>query len=141
MSSPPMKLTFFGLLILLAAGCSRQSEQPLIQGPLRWLEVKTGENSREGGGSFNVPIHGKLYPDYLLVTYSPGAEEEHTEVFPANRLWKVDFGIRKVDVGSGGKPAEPTSPPKSLAPFPKPGHEKENGTKPTVIRSLRGIEG
>jgi hypothetical protein len=121
MRSPPMKPTLFALSILLAAGCSGQTEQPLIQGPLRWLEVKTGENSREGDGNFNVPVHGKLYRDYLLVTYSSGTKEEHTEVFPANRLWKVDFGTTKVElrikVGSGGKPAEPpTSPPKSTVP-------------------------
>lgn len=117
MTSPPMKPTLFALMILLAAGCSGQSEQPLIQGPLRWVEVKTGESSREGGGNFVVPVHGKLFPDYLLVTYSPGTEEEHTEVFPANRLWKVDFGAKG---GSAGKHPEPTSPPKSTAPSPKP---------------------
>ena len=114
MTSPPMKATLFSLLMLLVTGCSGQSEQPLIQGPLRWLEVKTGENSREGGGNFNSPVYGKLYRDYLLVTHSSGTAEEHTEVFPANRLWKVDFGTTKVDlgtkVGSGGKPPEPTSP-------------------------------
>ena len=124
MRSSPMKPTLFALLILLAAGCSGQSEQPLIQGPLRWVEVKTGESSREGGGNFTVPVHGKLYRDYLLVTYSPGTEEEHTEVFPANRLWKVDFGTKKVDLGikgeSGGNPPLPTSPPKSAASSPKP---------------------
>jgi hypothetical protein len=65
-----MKPTLFSLLMMLAAGCSSQSEQPLIQGPLRWLEVKTGENSREGGGNFTVPVHGKLYRNYLLVTFA-----------------------------------------------------------------------
>ena len=117
MMSPPIKPTLFGMWMLLVAGCSAQTEQPLIQGPLSWVEVKTGENSHQGGGNFNVPVHGKLYRDYLLVTYSPGTEEEHTEVYPANRLWKVEFAKRKVDlgikVGSGGKPPEPpSSPPK-----------------------------
>lgn len=111
-----MKPTLFGLLMLLVAGCSGQSEQTLIQGPLRWLEVKTGENSREGGGNFNSPVYGKLYRDYLLVTHSSGTAEEHTEVFPANRLWRVDFGTTKVDVRikvqPGGRPQEPTSSPK-----------------------------
>ena len=116
MRSPPMKSTLFGLLTLLSAGCSSQSEQPLIQGPLRWLEVKTGENSREGGGNFDVPVHGKLYPDYLLVTYSPGTEE-HTEVFPTHRLWKVEFGTQKVSLG---KLPQPALPPKSSAPSQKP---------------------
>jgi hypothetical protein len=112
---PPIKLQLFGLLMMLLTGRGSQSEQPLIQGPLRWLEIKTGENSREGRGNFNSPVYGKLYRDYLLVTHSSGTAEEHTEVFPANRLWKVDFGATKVDirikVEPGGKPPEPPSSP------------------------------
>jgi hypothetical protein len=117
MRSPPLRPTLFGLLMLLAPGCGGQSEQPLIQGPLRWLEVKTGEHSHEGGGDFTVHVHGKLYRDYLLLTYNPDTEAEHTEVFPANRLWKVEFGKK---AGPGGKPPLTTLPSKSTAPSPKP---------------------
>ena len=62
--------------ILLAAGCSGPKDPPLIEGPLRFLELKTSETTREGGGGFNVPVHARLYREYLLVTYNPGAADE-----------------------------------------------------------------
>ena len=114
MRSVPWKPAVASLLLLAATGCSGQGEQPLIEGPLRWLEVKTGESSREGGGGFTVPVRGKLYRDYLLVTYSPGTEHEHTEVIPAHRLWKVEFGTKKADLGlKGGSESIPPPPPAS----------------------------
>lgn len=96
-----------GLAFLFAAGCGsrgNRGEQPIIEGPLRFLEVKTSETSREGGGDFTVPVHAKLYRDYLLVTYSPRTRDERTEVIPANRIWKVEF--------AKGKPRSAASPKK-----------------------------
>ncbi|QDU44658.1 hypothetical protein Mal52_31440 [Symmachiella dynata] len=99
-----MKRTFCALSMLLLAGCGDQSEQPLIQGPIRFLEVKTGENRREGGGCFTDARYGRLYRDYLLVTRNPSTEDEYTEVIPANRIWKVEFNKK-----SGVKPTPPAS--------------------------------
>jgi hypothetical protein len=103
MRTKPLQPILFGLLLLFAAGCAGQGEQPIFQGQLRFLEVKT-EGGREGGGDFSFPVHGKVYRDYLVVTYSPGTGEEHTDVFPANRLWKVEFGTK---MRSGGKTPAP----------------------------------
>jgi len=118
MRSLAWNLAVASLMLLLAAGCSGQGEQPLIEGPIRSLEVKTGESSREGGGNFIVPVHGKLYRDYLLVTYNSGTVEEHTEVIPAHRLWKVEFGTKKVDPErkGGSEYIPPPQPPPTTAP-------------------------
>jgi hypothetical protein len=108
MRSKRMQPILFALVCLMAAGCGGQSEQPrgeqpLIQGPLRSLEVKTSETSREGGGGFTIPVHAKLYRDYLIVTYSPGTVDEQTEVIPANRIWKVVFGNAKSPAPNAAK--------------------------------------
>ena len=68
--------------LLLAAGCSGPADRPLIEGPLRFLEVKTSETSREGSGGFTVPVHARLYREYLLVTYNPARSTKHTEAIP-----------------------------------------------------------
>ncbi len=57
--------------LLLAAGCSGPADRPLIEGPLRFLELKTSETTHEGNGGFTVPVHARLYREYLLVTYNP----------------------------------------------------------------------
>ena len=92
-----MKPTLLALSTLLAIGCAGQgeqppkTEQPVIEGPLRAFELKTSETSRAGGGDFTIPVYGKLYRDYLLITYKAGTDEEFTDVVPANRIWKVTF--------------------------------------------------
>ncbi len=108
MRSKRVRPILFALVCLVAAGCGGQSEQPrgeqpLIQGPLRSLVLKKSDSSREGGGDFTVPVHAKLYRDYLIVTYSPGTVDEQTEVFPANRIWKVVFGNGKPPVPNAAK--------------------------------------
>jgi hypothetical protein len=103
----------FGLILMslvLATGCSGPKEQPLIEGPLSFLEVKTSETTREGGGGFTMPVHGRLYREFLLVTYNPGAVDEYTEAIPAHRIWKVEFGNR---VGPPPQITRPQPPAKS----------------------------
>jgi len=95
--------------LLLAAGCSSPTDRPLIEGPLRFLEVKTSETTHEGNGGFTVPVHARLYREYLLVTYNPGAVDERTEAIPAQRVWKVEFG-------NPAGPPTPSSQPPAKAP-------------------------
>jgi hypothetical protein len=128
MRSLAWNLVVASLLLLPAVGCNGQGEQPLIEGPVRSLEVKTGESSREGGGNFIVPVHGKLYRDYLLVTYNSGTVEEHTEVIPAHRLWKVEFGTKKVDPELKG--GSQYIPPPAPSPTTSPTKSKDSSTDP-----------
>jgi hypothetical protein len=97
--------------LLLAAGCSGPTDRPLIEGPLRFLEVKTSETTREGNGGFTVPVHARLYREYLLVTYNPGAVDEHTEAIPAQRIWKVEFGNQAGPPTHSLKPQPPAKAP------------------------------
>jgi hypothetical protein len=97
--------------LLLAAGCSSPTDRPLIEGPLRFLEVKTSETTHEGNGGFTVPVHARLYREYLLVTYNPGAVDERTEAIPAHRIWKVEFGNQAGPPTQSLQPQPPAKAP------------------------------
>ena len=87
-----------GVVFLLA-----EKEQPRAEGIILRVEYQQGSgtggftrlnNSKAvpgGNGSWNVDAYGKLYRDFLVITF-PGKQGTGPEVIPTHRLLSVQFG-------------------------------------------------
>jgi hypothetical protein len=82
-------------------------DKPVVEGVLYRVFYqleggRTGGLTREnnsklipgGSGSWNVDAYGRLYPNYLVITYS-NSEEPGPLVIPVHRLIEVQFGGEK----------------------------------------------
>jgi hypothetical protein len=118
-----MRLAACLMLTVLLAGCGHPPpEPPLIEGPLEYLELKTGEGSRSGSGGFTQHPHAKVYRDILVVTYAPRTPEEYTEVIPRERVWSVRIGSKR-------HPSKPAAEPQPAAAEASPAAERPNESR------------
>jgi hypothetical protein len=85
------------------------TERPVVEGVIYSVEYQRRDGSTEGltrsnsskmvpggNGSWNMDMHGKLYHDFLIITFARhkdgGSNERGGVVIPFSRLVSVEFG-------------------------------------------------